>query len=61
MSPLTPKPKIWWSNIAFFLGVHLAALTGVYNWPVSAQPSATLCLAFLSWILSCFGSVSHTY
>lgn len=49
------KPKIWWSNIAFFLGTHLAALVGVYFWPVYARPPATLWLAFASWQLSCFG------
>lgn len=53
------KPKIWWSNIIFFIGVHIAALVGVYRWPVYTQPSATLCLAFISWQLSCFGSVYH--
>ena len=61
MSRMKPKPEIWWSNIAFFLGVHLAALTGVYYRPVSTQSSAILYLAFLSWILSCFGSAIHTY
>ncbi|KAF9454214.1 hypothetical protein P691DRAFT_798462 [Macrolepiota fuliginosa MF-IS2] len=50
-----PEAKPWWSNIAFFVGVHLAAFVGAYYWPIYALPRATIWLAFASWQLSCFG------
>ncbi|XP_006454164.1 hypothetical protein AGABI2DRAFT_196994 [Agaricus bisporus var. bisporus H97] len=51
----TSKPKIWWSNISFFLGTHLGALIGAYYFPIHALPRPTIWLAFASWQLSCFG------
>lgn len=54
-----PKSKIWWSNSIFFLWVHLAALWGIYYWPPSAVPRATLILSFLVWQLAEFGCATH--
>ena len=51
-------PRVWWSNAAFFTGVHVLAAVGIYFRPVYTVSHATLLLCFLSWQLGCFGCAS---
>ena len=48
-------PKIWWSNIIFFLSVHVAAALGIYYKPPSVVPWPTLGLFFFLWQSADFG------
>jgi len=50
-------PKIWWSNGIFFVGVHVAAVVGMYFYPAWKVPRSTLLLFVLVWQLAEFGCV----
>jgi hypothetical protein len=56
MSTLPPKqPPIWWENIIFFCGTHLAAAYGVYHRPPATVPKAILIATLALWQLASFG------
>lgn len=50
--------RIWWSNAIFFVGVHFAAVIGIYYWPYHEVPRATLVLSVMIWQLADFGYVA---
>jgi stearoyl-CoA desaturase (Delta-9 desaturase) len=59
-SSLPPKrPAIWWSNIIFFCGTHLAAAHGVYHRPPSTVPKAILIATIALWQLASLGCAYH--
>ena len=59
MAPSTPRkpPAVWWENILFFCGTHLAAAYGVYRRPPSTVPRAILVATVVLWQLASFGCV----
>ncbi|PLW34777.1 hypothetical protein PCANC_23692 [Puccinia coronata f. sp. avenae] len=49
-------PPIWWSNLIFFVAVHLAGMYGAMVLsPISRVSPQTLVLTVLSWQLATFG------
>ncbi|KAH7886073.1 hypothetical protein F5I97DRAFT_1809185 [Phlebopus sp. FC_14] len=53
--PPQPPAKIWWSNVVFFVSVHIASVFGVYHRPPALVPRETLLMAFVLWQLADFG------
>ncbi|KDN36520.1 hypothetical protein RSAG8_10767, partial [Rhizoctonia solani AG-8 WAC10335] len=49
------KAPIWWSNAIFFVSMHLAAVLGLYYYPIWSVPRMTVALCILSWQLASFG------
>ena len=45
----TPPARIWWSNGAFFVAVHVAAVIGVWYSPPTRTMRQTLWLAVFLW------------
>ncbi|WAR52238.1 hypothetical protein PtB15_1B679 [Puccinia triticina] len=54
--PQTPAPPIWWSNLIFFVSVHVAGICGA-AWvsPLARISTPTVVLTLLSWQLATFG------
>ncbi|KAA1102335.1 hypothetical protein PGTUg99_027945 [Puccinia graminis f. sp. tritici] len=50
------KPPIWWSNLIFFISVHLIGLYGAIGVsPIEKISKQTILLTILSWQLATFG------
>lgn len=49
------KTRIWWSNGAFFVGVHIAAVAGMWYIPPARAMRQTLLLAILLWQAASMG------
>ncbi|KAI0720043.1 fatty acid desaturase-domain-containing protein [Cerioporus squamosus] len=49
------KARIWWSNGAFFVGVHIAAVAGMWNLPPARAARQTLLLAVFLWQAASMG------
>ncbi|KAF8492783.1 hypothetical protein F5888DRAFT_1618645 [Russula emetica] len=54
-SPPQRRPAIWWSNLIFFCGTHLAAAYGVYRRPPTTVPKMILVVTIVLWQLGSFG------
>jgi len=59
MASTTPRnpPVIWWNNVIFFCGTHLAAAYGIYRRPLSTVPGALLVATIVLFQLAMFGCV----
>src|SRR6266566_3229327 len=53
--PPQGRPAIWWNNVIFFCGMHLAAAYGVYRRPPTTVPKMILVVTILLWQLGLFG------
>ncbi|RDX51133.1 hypothetical protein OH76DRAFT_1455059 [Lentinus brumalis] len=51
----THKTPIWWSNGAFFVGVHIAAAVGIWCLPPARAARHTLLLAVCMWQAASMG------
>ncbi|KAI0714857.1 hypothetical protein C8Q76DRAFT_841427 [Earliella scabrosa] len=51
----TPPARIWWSNGAFFVAVHVAAVIGVWYSPPTRTMRQTLWLAVFLWQAASMG------
>jgi hypothetical protein len=49
------RPAIWWTNVIFFCGTHLAAAYGVYRRPPTSVPKMILVVTIVLWQLGTFG------
>lgn len=54
-SPPQDRPAIWWNNVIFFCGTHLAAAYGVYRRPPTTVPKMILVITIVLWQLGSFG------
>jgi stearoyl-CoA desaturase (delta-9 desaturase) len=54
-SPPQGRPAIWWNNVIFFCGTHLAAAYGVYRRPPTTVPKIILVVTIVLWQLGSFG------
>ena len=54
-----PEQRIWWSNAILFIGIHIAAFSGIHFHPLRSTPRSTLTLAFVLWQIACFRYVQY--
>ncbi|TCD71194.1 hypothetical protein EIP91_012144 [Steccherinum ochraceum] len=53
--PESGQYQVWWANAVFFVSAHVAALVGVYYYPVRVVHRASIILCLLVWQAACFG------
>ncbi|KAI0283715.1 hypothetical protein BGY98DRAFT_1087781 [Russula aff. rugulosa BPL654] len=54
-NPPQGRPTIWWTNVIFLCGTHLAAAYGVYRLPPTTVPKMILVVTIVLWQLGSFG------